>query len=388
MIHIKDKSLCSGCSACANKCPRKCITLQADDEGFLYPVVDKDKCIDCGLCEKVCHIRNPYNQSLPIRTLAAKNNNEKVRSISSSGGFFTAVAHNILENNGVVFGVKFDKDWNPVYSYAETKEGISDFRGSKYVQAQVGDCYKTCLNFLKQHRNVLFCGTPCQIAALYHFLGNRYSDLLTTIDFVCHGVPSPQIWSNYLNHTISIYFDKNGYEKAHSRIYKINFRDKRESYHNFHITIESRNSEYSSLEWEDPYMQAFLYNYSLRPSCYNCHARNGRASSDITMGDCWGINKISPEFADDKGISLIMTHTDKGDNLIDNLDLCINEISFESACGENPAIIKDPIKPNKRNKFFRLLNKGKSITEANSIVNQLPIVKRLVWSIKRKLHLS
>lgn len=198
MIDIKEKKECCGCNACAQRCPKSCITMREDSEGFLYPEVDKEICIDCGICEKVCPVMYQGNKRKPLAVYAVKHKNNEIRLSSSSGGVFTALAESVIDEGGVVFGAKFDDNWCVVHSYSETKEGLAAFRGSKYLQSRIGDSFKKVECFLKANRKVLFSGTPCQIAGLKRFLRKEYDNLLT-VDFVCHGVPSPGVWREYLN---------------------------------------------------------------------------------------------------------------------------------------------------------------------------------------------
>lgn len=231
MINIIEKKDCCGCSACVQKCPRQCISLQEDEEGFLYPIVNEQACIDCGLCEQVCPILHPGEAHKPFKVFAAKNSNEKIRSESSSGGVFTILAESVLEEGGVVFGAKFSEHWGVVHDYTETKEGLAAFRGSKYVQSCIGDCFIKAKSFLVQGRKVLFSGTPCQISGLKRFLGKEYGNLLA-VDFICHGVPSPKVWRMYLEETITRECARNSVPScsAHDRnvlVKGISFRDKR-----------------------------------------------------------------------------------------------------------------------------------------------------------------
>lgn len=170
MISILDKKKCCGCSACAQRCPKHCIKMIEDSEGFLYPKVDGDTCIDCGLCERVCPIQNPGEDRVPLAVYAAKSPNEVIRRQSSSGGIFTILAEQIIDEGGVVFGAAFNDKWEVEHSYVENKEQLVKFRGSKYVQSKIGESYKDAKSFLKEGRRVLFSGTPCQIAALKKYL--------------------------------------------------------------------------------------------------------------------------------------------------------------------------------------------------------------------------
>lgn len=198
MINILNKQDCCGCSACVQRCPKQCISLHEDEEGFLYPKVNLDTCIDCGLCEKVCPVLHQAEERVPLEVFAAKNPNEQIRMESSSGGVFTQLAEQTIEAGGVVFGVKWNEHFEAVHAYTETKEGLSAFRGSKYVQSRVGATFKQAEQFLKQGRQVLFSGTPCQIAALKLFLRKDYENLLA-VDFICHGTPSPGVFRWYLS---------------------------------------------------------------------------------------------------------------------------------------------------------------------------------------------
>ena len=202
MIRITDKSQCCGCEACVQRCPKQCITLHEDNEGFLYPLVDQTVCVDCKLCENVCPVLTPYADRKPLQVLAAINIDEKIRMESSSGGIFTLLAESIIKEGGVVFGARFDDEWQVMLDFTESIDGLAAFRGSKYVQARTKSTYKQCEKFLKEDRKVLFTGTPCQIAGLHHYLRKDYNNLITC-DFVCHGVPSPKVWRMYLDKVIN-----------------------------------------------------------------------------------------------------------------------------------------------------------------------------------------
>lgn len=280
MIDVIDKSNCCGCSACVNRCPKQCISLHEDKEGFLYPHVSTENCIDCGLCEKVCHEIHHFEEHYPTKVLAAINKDDEVRQASSSGGVFSLLAENIIKEGGVVFGARFDDNWQVKLDYSESKEGILNFRGSKYVQARIDTAYSDCECFLKENRLVLFSGTPCQIAGLKHFLRKEYDNLLT-VDFVCHGTPSPKVWKRYLDETI---------DAINRQIQSVRFRDKKdEGWKKFRLALEFENEgdtfTVSVPNSENAYMRAFLSNLDLRPSCHDCKAKSGRSGSDITLGD-------------------------------------------------------------------------------------------------------
>lgn len=230
-----------------------------DQEGFLYPKVDEAVCIDCGLCEKVCHELHPYEERQPQNVYAAINKDEKVRMASSSGGLFYLLAEKTISERGVVFGAKFDEEWQVVLDYAETMEDIKPFMGSKYMQARTETAYHDAEVFLKQGRKVLFSGTPCQIAGLHHYLRKTYENL-TTVDFVCHGVPSPKVWRRYLNEVVSAVKNTND----------VKFRNKSNGWKkfNFVLSYNEGDEEISlcSYHQQNHYMRAFLKNMILRPS--------------------------------------------------------------------------------------------------------------------------
>lgn len=375
MNAIKGKDQCCGCGACVQKCPKQCISLHADIEGFLYPQVDTDTCIDCGLCEVVCPFVLPYDKREPVQTLAAINTDEEIRLRSSSGGIFTILAEKIINEGGVVFGARFDDEWQVTLDYTETLDGIAAFCGSKYVQARTGDTYKQCDTFLKEGRKVLYSGTPCQVAGLKHFLRKEYDNLLT-VDFVCHGVPSPKVWRMYLEEVVGIVNARN-----------ISMCDKRERWkrYNFVLDYDKDNYSYtlSSFFGDNDYMKAFLRDMILRPSCYGCKAKECRSNSDITIADYWGIQNVRPEMDDDKGTGLVLLHNEKGKSALDFNRLKIEETSFEEGYRHNPAIFRSAKPWYKRKQFFARLDKADSVIVLIRKSLKLPFEARFHRNIRR-----
>lgn len=364
MIHIIDKYTCCGCSACYQVCPKHCITMVSDEEGFLYPQVDVFVCVQCGRCESVCPMLKKAEPSLPIGVFAAKNPNEYIRLNSSSGGIFSMLAEQTLHEGGAVFGATFTKDWCVEHCSVENIEGLAALRGSKYVQSQMGNCYQECYKMLRAGRKVLFSGTPCQIAGLHRFIGKSYENLLT-MDLICHGVPSPSVWRAYLQETIARQRGKNSV-LSHS-IKSISFRDKRSGWkkYSFALTLSTPGSGkentvlLSSIFEKNAYMRGFLSDLFLRPSCYQCAFRQGRSGSDITLGDFWGIDHIHPEIDDDKGMCAVLVNTEKGRRVVDALtDYDPVVQAYNDVIRYNPAYISSPIAPVNRKFFyfvFRLL---------------------------------
>ena len=348
MIQITDKQNCCGCSACASICPKHFIAMQADSEGFLYPVVNETDCIDCGLCEKVCNELHPYDKRKPLKVLAAINKDEDVRLKSSSGGIFHILAEKTIAEGGVVFGARFDEQWQVVIDYAETMEGVKAFMGSKYVQARMATAYADAKRFLNEGRKVLFSGTPCQIAGLHHFLRKPYDNLLT-VDIICHGTPSPKVWSIYLDEVIS----------EGQSISSVEFRNKQTGWKNYSIYLrynekDETSSMLSSFS-QNHFMKAFLKDIILRPSCYDCKAKGGSSHSDITLADFWGIQTVFPEMDDDKGTGMVFINTDKAQQELDYGKLEVRETTYERIKPLNPSCYLSAAPHPKRKEFFARL---------------------------------
>lgn len=377
MIEIKDKKDCCGCHACATVCAKHCITMRSDEEGFLYPVVNKDTCTDCGLCEKVCPVINQSEPRKPLKVYAAKNKNEEIRRQSSSGGIFTLLAEKVIAEGGVVFGARFDENWDVIHSWTDTIEGIAAFRGSKYVQSTIGDTYREARDFLKQGRKVLFSGTPCQIAGLKKYLRKDYDNLLT-VDVVCHGVPSPLVWRTYLNETREQLRAKRGVGKKSVPlsidelpvITDISFRDKTNGWKKYGFrlryaafeaasntvsaSVQRKNNDIVEYHMDNIYMRGFHYSLYLRPSCYACPSKSGKSLSDMTIADYWGIDNYYPTWDDDKGTSLILCYSEFAKSLVKNsiheMDSIIT--SYKEGLSGNSSIEESQIADKFINKFW------------------------------------
>ena len=375
MIVLKSKYDCCGCEACAQRCAHKAISMIRDEEGFLYPKIDKQICTECGLCEKVCPIINQSESKTPIATFAAKNKNEAIRLNSSSGGIFTLLATKIINNGGVVFGAKFDEQWNVVHDYAETIENLAEFRGSKYIQSQIGKCYKIAEIFLKNGREVLFSGTPCQIAGLKKFLIKDYSNLIC-VDIICHGVPSPIVWQKY---KLQFGLNKNS---------SFSFRDKSNSWKRYEVVVLNEEKEViRETVGKNVYMKLFLSDLCLRPSCSNCPAKGGQSQSDLTIADFWGIQYIHPEFDDDKGYNLVLINSPKGLELFNSLDNCERiKTDFNQAISYNPSYFKSVAEPKYRKYFFDNFDRfGFAIYNKIQRKQQPSLIHRIASRIKRTI---
>ncbi|MBR1677276.1 MAG: Coenzyme F420 hydrogenase/dehydrogenase, beta subunit C-terminal domain [Clostridia bacterium] len=324
--------------------------MKVDAEGFEYPSVDKTSCINCGLCEKVC----PINKQEPLRsnkpnTYAAKIKDDTIRNLSSSGGIFSILANEILSKCGVVYGVALSDDLKQAqHIRVDNTEDIYKLRGSKYLQSKTGNIFNQVKSDLEDNKQVLFSGVPCQINGLKLFLRKEYENLLT-VEVICHGVPSPALWLKYFDYLET---------KYNAKIQKVNFREKRNGWKTFGLTEDGDNiSQYLNLH-HDPYMQMFLRNYCLRPSCYDCVAKKLESMADLTIADFWGIQNVAPEMDDDKGTSLVLVQTKKGEKILDSLkeQFVSKKVDFDDGIKSNISYWKSCDKPNERNYFFDDMN--------------------------------
>lgn len=370
MIKIIRPEDCCGCGACEQKCPRNCISLIPDNEGFWYPKVDMNLCIDCSICEKVCPVINQEGERVPLKVYAAKNIDEEVRAKSASGGIFTIIAENVINKGGVVFGVKFDENWDVVFDYTETKEGLEKFRRSKYVQAWLGNTYKKVHELLNQGRLVLFTGTPCQISGLRRFLNKNYEHLLL-MDLICEGVPSPKVWRKYLEEEIvrqcrNFSSSSNVFSKNDLRIQDISFRNKSLGWKLFSFSLSFINNKDKNsdlpiyINRNSEYIQALINYLHLRPICYECPFKSCKSHSDITIADYWGISRLHPEMDDDKGTSMVYVHTQKGETFFDKEKTRYLETTYEEAFMFNNIITSSKKHPY-RDKFFSHIDDCDSI---------------------------
>lgn len=350
MIKITDKTKCSGCYACVSACPKGCISMKRDEDGFLYPSVEESVCVNCGACDKVCYYNGQPSIKTVDRVIAAANKNEEIRGSSSSGGVFYSLAKSVIEDNGVVFGAAFDESFNVLHKSIERVEDISQLQGSKYVQSDIGECFVQVKDYLKGGRKVLFTGTPCQVSGLLSYLRDDRENLLT-MDFICHGVPSPMVWRKYLDEMI---------EKYRSNIKNVSFRSKEKGWKTYSMRIEFENgSVYSSKINDDPYLRSFIMDIHLRQSCNDCKAKGCDRPADITVADFWGIGKVNEQMNDDKGVSVIIVRGEKAKVAIAMME---NEFEhFESDIDTvkklNPSILRSVHVNKLRGKFFKAVRK-------------------------------
>lgn len=312
-IQLTRREDCCGCTACAAICPQNAIQMCEDEQGFFYPSVDAALCVDCGNCTAVCPIANKKAETWePLEYFAAKHQKASVRRLSRSGGAFAAVAEKLLQNGGVVYGAAYDENLRVRHIRIASRQELWRLQGVKYVQSRLDGCLAMVAEDLNAKKAVLFSGTPCQVGGLLQFLKGAHvsADRLLTMDIVCHGTPSPLVYERYLD-----YWER----KLKAPISEFDFRDKDHGWrgHEESLTIEANRTK--KKKYSRFYRDLFYQHNMLRPACYCCPFACYERSADITVADYWGVEKHCPDFDDDKGVSLVMPHTSKG-------QACLNSV--------------------------------------------------------------
>lgn len=343
MIKLSNKSDCCGCTACLSICKHNAISFKEDQEGFFYPHFDEEKCIDCGLCEKVCpiiHYKYVPKVADP-KIYAAINKNHKQYMQSSSGGIFILLCEYILSRNGIVCGAIYDKDFNVKHSFARTLEECKGLQGSKYVQSDIREIYPKIKSLLNTGKAVLFSGTPCQVAGLKLYLRKDYENLYT-VDLICHGVPSPRIFQDYLS-----------FIKGKKHISAINMKSKSAT-KGTAIRIDFTDGKYIRQTLKtDLWNKLYFGHLIIRPSCHDCLFTHYNRTGDITIGDAWKVNKYFPDFFPNRNLSLIIINSFKGHLLFNSIKDSLYSIRISQEQSKQPQLeYSTPINP-KRDFFWK-----------------------------------
>ena len=350
MIDIVDKKDCTGCWGCVNICPKLCITMKTDKEGFDHPIVDESICVKCKKCVNACPVLHKEEiQNSPV-AYACFNKDEEIRKKSSQGGVFTLIATNIIADNGVVFGARFNNLFEVEHGYIESAEDIKVFRGSKYVQSKIGYTFTEVKKFLEDGRKVLFSGTPCQIGGLKSFLGKDYENLIC-IDIICHGVPSPFAWNKYKNEI------SNG-----RKITDVSFRDKTYGWKDYSFRMDFEDgTSYFEKGSENKYIRGFIGDIYLRNSCYQCKFKTLHRQSDLTLADFWGIENINEDMDDGIGTSFIMVNSEKGNQILQRIkeQIEVQKADLEESIKYNMSAVRASYRNPRREYFFRNINRFK-----------------------------
>ena len=371
MEKIIDKNLCTGCTACMNNCPKEAISFKEDEAGFKYPIINQDKCIDCGLCKKTCPVLNTKENDSKNKCYVGYNIDSKERLNASSGSIFSLIANYVLDNNGIVVGAAFDDNNHLKHIAVEKKEDLEPLRKSKYLQSDLGNIFKYIKNQI-QTKKVLFVGTPCQVAGIKAFI--KKSENLITIDLFCHGVPSPKLFEKYVKELERINNDK---------LVNYDFRDNSTGWDTYSNRALFNKKTIVTDRRENEYMKLFLSDIALRESCYNCNFKIGNKYSDITLGDFWGVKNYYPEMYNKEGVSAIIINTDLGSELFrnnkDNLEY--KECNIDNILSGNPSLKVSSKKPIKRDEFFKELDN----TSMNDLTKRYQKRVSLARRIKSKI---
>lgn len=381
IILFNEKKECCACGACKNICPQKAIFMEEDEYGFKYPKINYEKCIKCELCKKVCFFQNKVEKNIPIDTYVAFSKDKNTITTSASGGAFSTIARKYLNNNAVVFGAAFDNKFNLKHIGVTDENYLYKLQGSKYVQSDIGKTYREAKELLETGVQVLFSGTPCQIAGLKGYLMREY-DNLTTIDLICHGVPNNKFFKDYL---------KLIQKKINGKIKEFRFRDKSIGWGlNGSITYEvdgmiRKKRIYSS---ESSYYYYFSNSECYRESCYSCKYAGENRPADITIGDYWGIEIVHPELLknkminEEKGISVLIANTEKGNRIAKRCEMLqLYNSEFQKARFKNTQL-NEP--SSKGDNYYRIMNqyKDKGYEEIDAIYNKEIGIRRYKNRIK------
>lgn len=387
MIKIDTPQNCCGCTACASICPKQAITMQPDALGFLYPIVDAGRCTNCGLCEKVCAFNENYDKNTDGILDVYAVRHKKIEEIekSRSGAMFIAITDYILENGGVVYGAGYCDHFHVVHKRAATVAERDEFRGSKYVQSDLGNTFTQVATDLKNGLLVCFSGTPCQTAGLHSFLKTKKTNTekLLLVDIVCHGTPSPYIWRDYL-----AYIEKRHKGKATT----ISFREKDVlgwASHKESFTINNKKIITNT------YTDLFYKHIMFRHSCGTCHFANTQRPSDITIADFWGWEKVNPQFnKDNKGVSLVLVNSKKGLFLFKKTASHITSIKTELELALQPNLCHpSEISPSRiefennyaRKGFIYVAKKYGNLGLKEQLKQKYPIIEKLMWNINNRI---
>lgn len=373
MICSKEK--CTGCYACFNICPKKCIDMKEDEWGYIYPDIDESICINCNLCKKACpSLETKIKFRLPEKTFVSWSIDEKDRLSSSSGGAASVISKYIVETGGYVFGAAYDKNLLVKHIGVNTKEGLSKLKESKYTHSSIGASFSEVKSLLIDNKKVLFIGTPCQIAGLLQFLDKGYDNLIT-IDIICHGVPSNKMLVDYVQEILGT-----------TDIDKVKFRNGTDN--NFAITfIKNNNVIYKKAFRESEYYMGFMEGLNYRENCYTCSYAKKERISDITLGDFWGIGKLEPfNYNTEKGVSLILCNTEKGNELFSLVkdNMFVEERKLKEAVDGNEQLRKPTKHHEKRDIFLKKYLCG-SFNKAIKSCLRISFIKYKIKRILRKV---
>ena len=364
---------CTGCGACLQKCPQNCITMKLDKDGFAYPIINDEICVECGVCSNVCPIdKNIYINKEQMTYYGIINKDTDSILESASGGVFIILAKYFLNKGGYVAGCVM-KEKSPTHILSNNIIDVKKMQGSKYVQSDTTKVYIQIKEKLNKGVKVLFTGTPCQVDGLYSFLGSKH-DNLYTIDILCHGVPSPK----YFEYCLKYYENKYKF-----KIEDVQFRSKQGKLSwgkNYGLTlIGGKEKKYIPAKY-DVYYRDFIEANSFRESCYDCAYTSENRVGDLTIGDFQGVNKFYPEIDTHNGVSVVSVNSSKGEKMIEIMDDKVFkfETLFQNASDQNGPFKKPAMRNNYRNNIYQEVyfdgyeKKQKNMLKKNFIKNLIP----------------
>jgi len=364
---IITKHECTSCNVCNERCPVTAISMIENSSGFKQPIIDEDACIHCNLCVDVC----PLNEKgYRLETYTEPNcyaswcKNKTIRSQSSTGGIFSILAMQTLKKKGEVCGASFDKNWNVKHIIVDNEEDLRKLRGSKYVQSDITHIFPTIKRRLEENIPILFCGTPCQVAGLYSYLEKDYPHLIS-VDFLCHGTPSPLVWRKYLEERF-----------AGEKIQSINFRNKDAGWRSYRLSIQTDKQYYLGTQDQDIYMQAFLEILTTAPCCAECVFAKRQRPADLTLADFWEIDQYDKALDDNKGTSFVLINTEKARKAYESCreELDVSQlIPFNKVVDKNHSIDHPFEKHKHSDRFFQRLPQAENISDL--IIDELGIMK-------------
>ncbi len=374
MEEVLKREKCTGCTACFSICPVQAIEMSEDLDGFKYPIINQNKCINCGLCKKTCPVLNTKSNFALNECYATINKNKKIALESSSSGLFTLIAQKILKEDGIVIGATFENNKLIHKAISEVKD-LEQLRRAKYLQSDLGNIFSFIKKNIKD-RKILFVGTPCQVAGLKRII--KDNENLFTIDFICHGVPTPKLFQKYV---------KELEEKYNDKLISYNFRDKETGWDTYSNSMIFKTSKHIERAKDNSYMNLFLSDKALRESCYNCNFKLGNKYSDITSGDFWGIKKVYPDMYDKTGVSSLIINSAKGRKMLEEIkkDLILKECQIENIFENNKSLIASAIKPFKRKLFLKDID-TLSIESLNKKYKRKDsLLKKIYFKLKIKI---
>lgn len=389
---IKNKIDCSGCAMCYNICPKRAIQMVEDENGYIYPKVNEEKCVNCGLCKKSCAYQiKDKNLNKPVKTYVATSKNDNLIKKSASGAIFASIAEEFIKKNGIVYGASMEKE-NDLFIVKHIRvnklEELSKLQGSKYVQSDTSKIYQPIKNDLESGAKVLFSGTPCQVDALKSYLNKQYENLFT-IDLICHGVPNSRMFNDYI---------KMLEKHENSKLIDFTFRDKAKGwglYASYNIKKNNKILKKVKPSYEMSYYQLFLDSKIYRENCYSCPYAKEQRVGDITIGDFWKVESEHPEYLDrlniKKGVSCTLVNTDRGKKILSDFskNILLLDSELEKVKRHNKQLIKPSELSEERNIILNLYNRnGYEAVNSYYLKKQMKkiLLKKLWYKIPSKIR--